>query len=153
MPTAAKLVAAVLFAALAWLVAEVVVRTVLEEGTRVGRFRELMALGGLLIGWRTIGRETTGPMGRGTTSTRAATAGIAAAAVLLVLGLLLHSFGVMIAKSLDGKYNAVGRAATAWMDFLWADLRTVSDPIVLGILFGGGALVGLIAGITGRVAR
>lgn len=153
MPTPAKLVAALLFAALAWFTAELIVRTVLEEGVRVGRFRELLAFGALVVGWRYIGREATGPTGRGTTLTRSITAGFAGAAILLVLAVVLHSFGVMILNSLDRKYTAVGKAASAWMDFLWKDLQTIADPLVLAVFFLGAALVGLVAGITGRVTR
>ena len=150
MPTPAKLVGAVLFAALAWAVAEAIVATLLPEGTRTAWFREALAAAAFVIGWRTIGAEATGRMRRGTTMTRAATAGIAAAAQLLVLGVVMHSFGRMIANSLDGKYTQIGRAWTAWMDFLWADVVLLSDGAVLGLLFGGGAVVGLLAGAMGR---
>lgn len=153
MPTPAKLVAALLFAALAWLVADTIVRDLLEPGTRVGRFREMLAAGGLILGWRMIGREATGQTGRGTSTSRAVTAGIGAAAALLVLGVLFHAFGVMIANALERKYTALGTAATAWMEFLWRDLVLLAAPAVLGLLFGGGALVGLIAGLVGRRMR
>ena len=150
MPTAAKLVSAVLFAALAWWVGDTIARTVLEEGVQVGRFREMLAAGGALIGWRYLGREVTGRTGRGTTTARAVTAGISGAALLLVFGVLIHSFWVMIVRSLDGAYTEVGRAASAWMDFIWGDLVTVAHPLVLGTLFGGGAVVGLVGGFVGR---
>lgn len=150
MPTPAKLVAAVLFAALAWWVGETIVRVALPEGVRAGWLREMLAAGGLVVGWRTIGGEATGRMRRGTTTPRAITVGIAAAAQLLVLGLVLHSFGRMIANSLDGKYTEIGRAWTAWMTFLWQDVVLVADPVVLGTLFAGAALVGLLAGMVGR---
>lgn len=150
MPTPAKLVAAILFAALAWVVGETIVRHVLPDGVRAGWLREMLAAGGLVIGWRTIGHVTTGAMRRGTTMPRAITAGIAGAAQLLVLGVVLHSFGRMIANSLDRKYDQIGRAWTAWMDFLWQDIVLMADPVVLGTLFAGAALVGLAAGLVGR---
>lgn len=153
MPTPAKLAAALLFAALAWVVADAIVRGLLEPGQRVGWFREVAAAGAVFIGWRMIGREATGPTGRGTTALRAITAGIAASAVLLMLGVLLHSFGVMISYALDRKYNAIGKAVSAWMEFLWRDLVLLADPLVLGLLFGGGALVGAVAGAVGRRMR
>ena len=152
MPTAAKLVAALLFAALAWWVGESIVRYRLPDGVRVGWLREMLALGGLVVGWRTVGGEATGRMRRGTTIPRAVTAGIAAAAQLLVLALLLHSFGRMIANSLDRKYAEIGRAWGAWMDFLWQDVVTVADPLVLGTLFAGAAAVGPVSGFVGRRA-
>ncbi|MGB3689905.1 MAG: TrgA family protein [Jannaschia helgolandensis] len=153
MPTPAKLVSAILFAALAWAVGEAIVRYTLEEGTRVGLFREFLAFGGLLIGWRYIGRIASGPTMRGNTVTNVITAGIGGAAILLVLSLLLHAFGVMIAESLQGKYTAIGTAASAWMGFLVKDAVTVFHPVVMGLLFGGGAVVGLIGGLVGRTMR
>ncbi|CTQ50823.1 TrgA family protein [Jannaschia donghaensis] len=150
MPTPAKLVAAILFAALCWFVGEAIVRYTLEEGVRVGLFREVLAAGGLIVGWRTIGSAATGPVGRGNSIPNVITSGFAAAFVFLVLGLLFHSFGVMIAESLEGKYNAIGRAASAWMGFLVEDAMTVWHPVILGLLFVGGAVIGLIAGVVGR---
>ncbi|SDZ32717.1 hypothetical protein SAMN05444004_110117 [Jannaschia faecimaris] len=150
MPTPAKLVAGILFAALCWFVAEAIVRYTLEEGVRVGLFRELLAAGGLVVGWRTIGKTATGPVGRGNSIPNVITSGIAAAFILLVMALLLHSFGVMIAESLGGKYTAIGTAASAWMRFFVEDAQLIWNPIVLGLLFGGGAAIGLVAGMVGR---
>lgn len=150
MPTPAKLVAALLFAALCWAVAETVVRYTMEEGIRVGAFREMLAFGGLIIGWRTIGGAATGPVGRGNKIPNVITSGVAAAFMLLVLALLLHSFGVMILESLEGSFTSIGRAASAWMAYLVQDAQQVWHPYVLGLLFGGGAVVGLIAGLVGR---
>ena len=153
MPTPAKLVAAVLFAVLCWFVADTIVREVLPEGVRVGRFREMLAVGGLLVGWRYIGVPATGPTGRGTNVTHAITAGLGAAIVLTALALILHAFAVMIGESLGRKYTAIGDAAAAWMGFLWTDVQTIAHPMVLGLMFGGGAVVGLIAGVVGRIWR
>ncbi len=151
MPTPAKLTAAILFAALCWFVADTIVRDVLPEGVQVGRFREFLAFGGLLVGWRYIGRATTGPVGRGTTVSHSITAGLGAALILSVLALILHAFWVMIGESLELSYTAIGPAATAWMGFLWKDVQTVADPVVIAMMFGGGAVVGLISGVAGRI--
>ncbi|UWQ16897.1 TrgA family protein [Jannaschia sp. M317] len=153
MPTPAKLVCAVLFAVLGWWTGETIVREVLPEGVVVGRFREWIALGGLIVGWKYIGRVCSGEMNKGTTMTRAVTAGIGGAFVLMLLGLVLHSFSVMIIESLDSKYTEVGPAAAAWMEYLWEDAQLIVNPIVLGTFFGGAAVVGLIGGIVGRTLR
>lgn len=150
MPTPAKLVAAILFAVLGWIVADAIVRTSLPEGMRVGRFREMLAFGGLLVGWRILGRAATGQTGRGTTSSHALAAGLGTAAVLSVLALLLHAFWEMIGKSLGLRYDEIGEAASAWMAFLWKDVRTVGTPLVLALMFGGGGVIGLLSGIVGR---
>ncbi|MEM9796949.1 MAG: TrgA family protein [Pseudomonadota bacterium] len=150
MPTPAKLVSAILFAALAWWTGETIVREVLPDGSSVGRLREVMAFMGLIIGWKVIGRATTGRMNRGTTVTVAITAGVAAAFVFLALGIVLHGFYEMIIRSLDSTYTEVGAAMNAMLGFIWDDVNLVANPVVLGTLFGGGALVGLIGGIVGR---
>lgn len=150
MPTPAKLVAAILFAVLSWAVADAIIRTALPEGIRVGRFREILALGGLVVGWRMIGRTASGPTGRGTTLSHAVTAGLGAAAVLSVLALVLHAFWAMIDESLGLRYSAIGEATSAWMAFVWKDVQIVATPMVGALMFGGGAVVGLISGIVGR---
>ncbi|MEM8822914.1 MAG: TrgA family protein [Pseudomonadota bacterium] len=153
MPTPAKLVSAILFAALAWWVGHTIFIHVLPEGVRIGRFREILALGGLVIGWRYIGRIVSGPTNRGASITVSITAGIGGAAILLVLGLLLEGFRKMITESLDLRYAEVGEAASAWMEFLWRDAQMIATPLVMGTLFGGAILVGLVGGVVGRVTR
>lgn len=153
MPTPAKLVSAVLFAALAWVTAELIRIYALPEGARVGMFREWVALAGLIVGWKFIGTRVSGVMNKGTTVSKAITAGIGGALVLTVGGLFLNSFVTMITESLGRKYTEVGQAAEAWMNFLWNDALTIADPIVLGTMFGGAAAVGLIGGVVGRTLR
>ncbi|CUH39070.1 hypothetical protein JSE7799_01789 [Jannaschia seosinensis] len=164
MPTPAKLVAAVLMAALAWYVCEIIVREVLPDGSRVGFFREVLpdgsrvgffreiaALGALVVGWKVIGRPATGPRGRGGKITEVLTAGIGAAIVLLCLGVVLHSFVEMITVSLSGKYTQVGIAMNAWLGFLWDDVQIVMNQVILAPLLLGAVAVGLISGVVGRV--
>lgn len=153
MPTPAKLVASVLFAALCWWVGETIVRHALPEESSVGWFREILAFGGLIVGWRYIGRITTGERGRGTTMTRAITAGVGAAFIMMILTLALHSFYEMILESLGSRYTEVGQAAQAWMEFTVKDAQILMVPIVPITLFAGGAIVGLLAGIMGRSIR
>jgi hypothetical protein len=153
MPTPAKLVSAVLFAALSWYTADLIFRVAMPEGSTPGRFREFMALGGLLIGWRFVGRRVSGPTNRGTSLSVAITAGIGGAIVMAILGLLLNSFVTMITLSLGSVYTEVGDAVAAWMEFLLQDARAVSHPRVLATFFGGAALVGLVGGIVGRTTQ
>ena len=153
MPTPAKLISAVLFAALAWWTAETIRVYALPEGIQVGLFREWVALAALFIGWKIIGNRVSGPLGKGTTILKAITAGIGGALVLTVGGVILNSFVTMIGESLGRKYTEVGQAAEAWMNFLWKDAQTIADPLVLGTMFGGAAMVGLIGGVAGRSLR
>jgi hypothetical protein len=153
MPTPAKLVCAVLFAALAWWTGHLIVQIALPEGAVPGRFREWMALGGLIIGWRFVGRRASGPTNQGGSISVSVTAGIGGAVILTVLGLFLTSFVTMITASLGSVYTEIGAAVTAWMDFLMQDLRAVAHPTIIGTLYGGAAAVGLIGGIVGRTLR
>ncbi|TFL18514.1 TrgA family protein [Jannaschia formosa] len=153
MPTPAKLISALLFAALAWWTAETIRIHALPEGIVVGNFREWCALAGLIIGWKTIGTRVSGPLNKGTTVLKAVTAGIGGAVILTVGGVILNSFVTMISESLGRKYTEVGQAAEAWMAFLWDDALTIANPIVLGTMFGGAAVVGLIGGVAGRTLR
>ena len=153
MPTPAKLVAAILMAAVGWVTAETIVRYALPEGISVGWFREIVALIGLIAGWRMIGRQATGIRGRGDKITNALTMGLACALVVAALSIFLHSFYVMIQESLSLAYDAPGKAFTAMMGFVWDDIQLMNNTRVLVALFGGGALAGLLAGITGRIWR
>ncbi|WGH78433.1 TrgA family protein [Jannaschia ovalis] len=153
MPTPAKLVSAILFAALCWWVGEMVVRHSLPEGQTVGRMREVLALGGLIVGWKYIGKAATGQTGRGNRIAYVITAGVGAAVIMLILTLALHSAAATLEESLSSKYTEVGLAAEAWMEYALKDFQLAAHPIVLATLFAGSAVVGLLAGIVGRVTR
>jgi hypothetical protein len=55
MPTAAKLIGAIVFAALAWFVSDLV-KPLLPEGSQVGLLSPVNAFFGLIMGWRIMGR-------------------------------------------------------------------------------------------------
>jgi hypothetical protein len=54
MPTAAKLISALFFAALGWVLADVYVQF-MDGGPNVGRLREICAVVGAVCGWRVMG--------------------------------------------------------------------------------------------------
>ncbi|KIT15965.1 TrgA family protein [Jannaschia aquimarina] len=153
MPTPAKLVAAILMAAVAWFTAEAVVRYALPEGSSVGRFREICAVIGLFFGWRMLGRAATGVRGRGDKIVNSLTMGMATSLAILVLAVFLHGFYQMISESMKLAYDQPGKAATAMIGFIKEDFILVANPIIIGVLLGGGAVAGLMAGVTGRVWR
>ncbi|UWQ20312.1 TrgA family protein [Jannaschia sp. W003] len=153
MPTPAKLVAAVAMAIIAWLTAEAVHRYALPEGVSIGRGREILAAMGLVMGWRMIGRQATGIRGRGDRLVNGLTMGLACALSLAVLAVFLHAFYVMILESMDLAYNSPGKAFSGWMGFVMRDAAIAWNPYVLVMLFGGGAVAGLLSGVAGRVWR
>lgn len=143
MPTAARLVAALGFAVVGFFAAEMV-RPHLPEGMVVGAFRQISALIGLVCGWRILGPD----VGQG--MVQAANAGMRTALVMVLLGLLVFSTEEMIVlafrRSYDTPLDAIIGVAQLAINFVW----TLLHPEVLAVIFGGGALVGLLAEWTRR---
>ena len=99
MPTAAKLIAALLFAALVWFVTEEVKQVMPGEGRGAGMLSPINALLGAIMGWRIIGaRAGDGYMpsfGFGLTTVFATT----------VCALTLWSGYTMIERAVSGRYT------------------------------------------------
>jgi hypothetical protein len=153
MPTPAKLVCAVLFAALAWWTGEVIRREVLPEGAGVGALREALALGGLVIGWRYVGRIATGRTGRGTTWSEGVAAGIGGAILLAALALLVNGAREVLSDALGLAFTEVGEAAAEWLTIVYHDFLRLAHPDVLATYFGGAAAIGLVGTAVGRRLR
>ena len=138
MPTAAKLFAALAFAAVAFFTAEVF-KPHMDEGTQFGAFAPISALIGLVCGWRILGPEA----GRGMWAS--ANAGFKAAVITAVLALLIFSTEEMIVlafrRSYDGPMEAVIGIIKLAVDFI----QKMFVPDVLIVLFGGGALAGCLS--------
>ena len=151
MPTPAKLVAALAMAAVGWTAAEALVLFALTEGAAVGRLREIVAALGLVLGWRLLGRAATGPRGKGDRMMHGMTAGLTTALALALAAVLLHGAYTTIDASMTLAFNGVGDAVEGLIEQVIDDLRLLLEPRVLGVLFGGGALAGLAAGVAGRM--
>jgi hypothetical protein len=150
MPTAAKLVCAVLLAAVAWATGEMIQRHVAEEGVSVGLLREALALGGLIVGWKHVGSIAGGKAERGTTLAVGLTAGIGGGVILAVLALFLNAARFVITEALDITYTEVGDAMSAWIETVYTDAFRLMEPPVVATFFGGATLVGLIGWAVGR---
>ena len=154
MPTPAKLIAALLMAAVGWLTCEAIARYALPEGKNIGHLREIVAVLGLWLGWKMVGRQATGIRGRGDKLMNGLTMGLACALVLASLSVALHGFYEMITEAVGSKgaaYQSPGEGFTAMMGFIWEDVQIMGNDRVLITLFGGGALAGLLSGISGRI--
>lgn len=143
MPTASKLAAALLFAVLGWITADLV-KPLLEEGTPVGLFSPVAAGFGLLVGWvfvgRRIGSGQGGSVGIGLTGS-----------VLLVFWVVLTFSGYeMTIRSMrlsyDGPIEALQGMFEQAVEYLWM----AAVPNVIGALVIGGIVAGWL---TGAVAR
>jgi hypothetical protein len=98
MPTGAKAMAALTFAVVGWLIANAYVPN-MPEPMPVGRFRELTALLGAIIGWRVMGPSV------GKTYIEAIGSGWKTVIVLVFFALLLFGIYEMIGQSVKMRYD------------------------------------------------
>lgn len=137
MPTAGKLVAAVMFAGLGALVTYLII-PLFPEGTNFGWFMPGNALIGLMAGWIVAGSRA----GKGY---RSATGyGLTAMASMVVWGLLIYSTIEMVERSIrkmyDGPVDAVVSVFELGVDYL----RIIAVPEVVIFLVIGGIICGLV---------
>lgn len=145
MPTAAKLVSAVVFAALAYLVADLYAAA-MPGNPLVGFLREGCALIGLLCGWLVMGRL----VGRGMVA--GAGSGFRTSATILFWCLLAFSVLEMVKNSTKKIYDGPMEAVLAIFEIMMKYGRMALTPEVLGTLAVGGILGGMLAEWVGRRA-
>lgn len=143
MPTAARLVAAVLFAVLGWFVSELV-KPLFPPEQQTGWFSEANAVIGFLVGWVFVGKRA------GDTYSGALGYGITGALLLVIWGLFLHSFYEMIEKSLRKQYDDALEAVVAVFEIMIKHGPVLIDPVVVGTLLAGSMVIGLIVEFVGR---
>ena len=143
MPTAAKLVAGALFAALAWVASGLIV-PLLPEATAVGMFAPVNAAIGFVVGWRVAGSRAR------TTLRGAVSYGLTAAFAMTFAALFLHSFAIMIRQSLRKLYDGPADALIGVVELMIEHGRLLAAPEVLGTLLLGGVLAGLATEWAGR---
>lgn len=138
MPTIVRLVSAILFTAIGWFTAGLVV-PLLPDGTAVGRFGPISAVLGFLVGWfftgKRLGRDASGGFGIGLTSSL----------VLLFWVLLVFSGYKMLQISMrssqfDGPMEALQGLFGIAAEYLWL----IATPEVTGTLILGGLAIGWI---------
>ena len=144
MPTAARLVAAVLFAALAFAASEAY-KPLLPEGTPTPWLSQVNALIGALSGWFVMGRHA-GPQQR-----HVLALGLRTIAVLVFYVLLAHSIWRMVVLSMRLRYGGPMEAVVGiFEEALAYGTLLVTSPLVMGILLIGGTAA---AYLTQFVAR
>lgn len=138
MPTAAKLVAALLFAAVAWFASNALVPS-FPEGTDLGAFAYVNAGIGLLVGWLVMGRLA----GRGYAA--APTGGVRTTAVLVFYALLFHAIYEMLRQATRMRYDDTMDALLGAIELMGKyGLMVVTSPVVMGILLVGGVMAALV---------
>ena len=151
MPTPAKLVAALAMATVGWASAEALILFALSDGQSPGRLREVAALLGLVLGWRQLGRAATGPRGKGDRMMEAMVAGLGTALTMALSAVALHAAYATIGGAVARPPGGIGPAVETLIDQIVVNAMLLTEPRVPAVLSGGGALAGLVAGVTGRV--
>ena len=136
-PTAPKLIAATLYAALAWGVSTLVVPH-LPTGTPTWWFAPANAAIGALIGWRLMGRL----IGRGYVS--ALGMGFTTGIVVVFWALLLWSGREMLDRAVNLRYRGPVEALEAMIDLALRYLSFLWTPDVLLAMGVGAAVCGCI---------
>jgi hypothetical protein len=146
MPTAARLIAALVLAGTAWIASQII-KVYLPEGTNFGWFDYLNTGLGLLCGWIVIG----GRQGRGISA--AIGNGVTGAAALVFWALLLQSSYEMLRKSMRRHYDGPTEAILDVFELGFEYALHVVNPTAIGPLVIGGILAGVLAELGGRMWR
>lgn len=146
MPTAAKLAAAVLFGLLAW-AASNLMKPYFPEGADLGRFAEVNAAVGAVLGWR-----IAGPRG-GTGWTAAVGYGITATVATVLVAAFLHCVAIMVRQSLRKLYDGPVEAVVDVFELMVRNGTYLLHGDVLLTLALGGVLAGLLTEWFGRTFR
>lgn len=133
MPTGAKLIGALTFAALAYFLSDLI-KPLLPEGTPVGRLSEINAIVGFMMGWKVMGK------GAGTTYRQSFGYGFTTMAAIFFWCLLVWSGHEMIKRSMklyyDGPMEALQEMGQLYVDYAkTAAVQEVLIPAAIGVVF------------------
>jgi hypothetical protein len=143
LPTAAKLVGAVMFFGVGWVAGMAVVDT-LPEGQSARFFPLVIGLIGLTQGWMVSGREA----GQGIAVALAN--GLRTSVQIAVLGLTVFALREMFGRAANLRYDGAGEAVTATLQ-LWVDYFLQMGTVTIwGILIIGGMAAGLLVEAASR---
>lgn len=144
MPTAAKLIAFVLFGALAWYASQLVMGF-MEEGTQPPYYAEINAVIGAAMGWLVAGSRARGPW------MAAVSYGLTAVLATIFWWLFLHSFYDMIIAAMRGHYGSDPTMAVVDVFRLMMDhALLMAHSTVVTTFIVGAVLCGLATEWIGR---
>lgn len=138
MPTAAKLIAAVLFAALAWIVSENVREVMPGEGRGATLLSPINALLGLAAGWRVLGNRA------GDGYVPAVGYGLTTVCVIYFWSLLIWGCYEMIMRSIGGRYSGPFDAIEGLGDLMLDYSAMIVTPTIIGSAVFGSILCALV---------
>lgn len=150
MPTASRLIAAIILAIAAGLVADLYLENLPRE-YKPFYVTPGWALIGFLVGWLTLGNRRGAKLDRQDSGLlHVINHGLVAAALVLFWGVLAFSIIEMVERSMQKRYRGVEDALTGIFDLMGeAALVILSAPILLTAAIGG-LLAAAIAGWAGR---
>jgi hypothetical protein len=143
MPTASKLIAGLLFGALAFFVSDLI-KPLLEEGTQVGLFSLVNTLVGVLMGWRISGARA------GHSIQASLGYGITTVAATVFWCLLIWAGYLMVEASMRLRYDGPMEALQDMGAMMLEFAQTMATPTVIGSLVVGGLFFGWL---TEQVSR
>lgn len=138
MPTAGRLVAAILLGGLGYF-ASGLVMAIWPVDYNFGWFREVCALVGVVMGWRVIGVR----LGRGMLA--GVGAGLTGLGAMLFWLFLLFSFNEMLGRSLDLRYTGPFEALNGMFIIAYEWFLNITNPRLWMILVGGAAAIGFVS--------
>lgn len=145
MPTAAKAMAALAFALVAYFAAQgVKAPGVMPEGTQFGWFSEISAGIGFLCGWIVMG----GLVGKG--YPEAGASGLRVSLTILFWALLGFAIYDMVMQSMKMRYHGPMEAVLDVFNIMMVNGRRILTVEILGTLILGGILGGAAAEWAGR---
>ncbi len=145
MPTAARMIAALCFAALAWLVSDMI-KPQFDEDKNFGNFNLINAGIGFLIGWQAVGSRAGRDMGAAINN------GLTGGVLEVFWTLLLHSSYKMFQISMRGRYDGAFDAAAAIFQIMAEHALYLATPLIITTLIVGSAVSGLLAEFTAKRA-
>lgn len=143
MPTAGKLCAAALFAALAYLTAELF-KPAMPEGTAFGPFSWICAGIGAACGWLVMGPRVRLDLAG------VIAAGLQTALVMALAALAGFATEIMIGRAFRKLYDGPAEAIIGIFEVMVNHGRLMLTPDVLAALLIGGPLCGVLAGMAGK---
>lgn len=136
MPNAARLVAAVSLALLAFILSRLIM-PLMPEGTGFGYFTHVNVFLGCLVGWIVVGKRA----GRGTTS--GINNGLTGVLALLFWGLFVQGVYEMMRQALRNRYDGPFEALLAIFEIAADYAMILITPAFIATLVIGGVLSGL----------
>lgn len=135
MPTAAKLIAAVLFGTLAWFASDLV-KPLLPEGSQVGMLSPINALFGVIMGWRVMGRRAGDGM------VAAMGYGLTTIVAVAFWSILLWAGYEMLKRSVRMYYDGPVEALQEMASFMLEYAQLIATGEILGALIVGSIVAG-----------